>query len=297
MYTGVKSSKNGYKSIQYPMTDKKEQVVERVAAFGCGGGVLDTGDAASIRKQFARVWYRGNRATNVDIQGYNYLLSFSKKELDPDDPVSLYKALDVATSVMDKVSLGGDHQWIVVIQKDGRSGLLHAHGFMNSISTKDLKAARGSQNHYRALEKIGDEVLRAHGITPDHGATHEKRDKKKADLKKALGSSWLEVLEEKVRAAVGETVRKSDFKEVLKRHGVGVSRETKAGWTFELLDGEYRGKKARYDRFTSDFSNKAVNEMIDQNYKQMMETKAAAEQTKREEIAWRAMQEERRLRQ
>jgi len=37
MYSGIKSSRNGYASVSYPMTDKKVQNEERIGAFRCGG--------------------------------------------------------------------------------------------------------------------------------------------------------------------------------------------------------------------------------------------------------------------
>ena len=99
MYTGVQSSRNGYRSISYPMTDKEDQKIERIAGFACGGGILDTGSAESIRKQFARVWLRGGRRVG-DIQGYNFLMSFSRQELGPEDPESVMKAEEIGMAVM-----------------------------------------------------------------------------------------------------------------------------------------------------------------------------------------------------
>ena len=49
MYSGIRSSKNGYASIAYPMTDKKYQKGIRVGAFRCGNGIVDAGDSKGIR--------------------------------------------------------------------------------------------------------------------------------------------------------------------------------------------------------------------------------------------------------
>ena len=77
MYSGIKSSRNGYHSIAYPMTDKRNQTEERIGAFRCGGGIIDLGTIKGIREQFAKVWKRGKREIG-DIQVYNILYSFSR---------------------------------------------------------------------------------------------------------------------------------------------------------------------------------------------------------------------------
>ena len=104
MYTGIKSSTKGFRDIKYPLEDKRDQERERVAGFACGGGVIDTLNTKGLRKQFKYVWDKGNRPEGT-IQAYKYLMSFSKNELNPDDPASAEKALEIAREVMEETGL------------------------------------------------------------------------------------------------------------------------------------------------------------------------------------------------
>ena len=98
------------------MIEKKNQTAERIGAFRCGGGILDTGTIKGIRNQFARIWRQGGRQIG-DIQAYMVLFSFSPKELSPDDPESLEKAADLADAAVRRMYPG--HQYTLVAQKDG----------------------------------------------------------------------------------------------------------------------------------------------------------------------------------
>jgi hypothetical protein len=119
------------------------------------------------------------------------------------------------------------------------------------------------------------------GITPDSGKNHPKRGGRKDEGKKRQDhvakkeTSWMDDLQSRVLLAVSETVRKADLETALAKHGVTVTDKTKkAGWTFALSDpaaGKYNGKKARYDKFSVDLSNKAINSMIDTNFQKAKE--------------------------
>ena len=150
MYSGIRSSKNGYASIAYPMVDKKHQKGIRVGAFRCGNGIVDTGDSKGIRKQFARVWKKGNRNVG-DIQAYTLLFSFSKDELNPESMGSLGNAADIVANVIEKNYPG--HQYTIVAQNDGKSGLVHCHACINALNYKTLKACRGRQTSYSAIRE------------------------------------------------------------------------------------------------------------------------------------------------
>ena len=156
MYSGIKSSRNGYHSIAYPMTEKRNQTTERIGAFRCGGGIIDTGTIKGIREQFAKVWKRGKREIG-DIQVYNILYSFSPNELDSDAEESLELAADIVAPVMEKIYPG--HQWTLVAQRDGKGGKVHVHATVNALETNTLKACRGRQTSYITIrEEIESEM-------------------------------------------------------------------------------------------------------------------------------------------
>ena len=195
MYSGIRSSRNGYASIAYPMTDKKHQKGVRIGAFRCGNGVIDTGDAKGIRKQFARVWKRGNRNVG-DIQAYTLLFSFSENELNPENMGSLDVAADMVANVIEKNYPG--HQYTIVAQNDGKSGLIHCHACINALNYKTLKACRGRQTSYSVIREEIEKEMELWHIPIDYGKQHIKSEKKQkqrtAKIKNNKEVSWMDEL-------------------------------------------------------------------------------------------------------
>lgn len=286
MYSGIKSSRNGYSSIAYPMTDKRFQIEDRIGAFRCGGGIIDTGNVKGIRKQFARTWKRGGREVG-DIQAYNILYSFSEKELDPAAPDSLEKAADIVAPVIEKIYPG--HQWTLVVQKDGKGGKVHVHVTVNALDSATLKACRGRQTSYVVIREEIERQMEKAGIDVDYGKNHKKSEaKKKAAAKKKEDSySWMEDLSQRIRAALSRTTRFSDLDSNLADEGVEITRKMKSSWTFVLKkakDEKYSGKKSRGDKMDAEFTPKEMRRIVDENYKKLQyaqRIRMAEEQEKR----------------
>lgn len=268
MYSGIRSSKNGYASIAYPMVDKKHQKGVRIGAFRCGNGVIDTGDAKGIRKQFARVWKRGNRNVG-DIQAYTLLFSFSKDELNPESMGSLDTAADIVANVIEKNYPG--HQYTIVAQNDGKSGLVHCHACINALNYKTLKACRGRQTSYSVIREEIEKEMELWHIPIDYGKQHIKSEKKQkqrtAKIKNNKEVSWMDELRKRIQIAVQQTTSFADLEENLNRYGVAVIKKTKSNWTFQLWDGtEFQGKKARGDKILPDFIPSELRKTINLNY-------------------------------
>lgn len=268
MYSGIRSSRNGYASIAYPMTDKKYQKGVRIGAFRCGNGVIDTGDAKGIRKQFARIWKKGNRNVG-DIQVYTLLFAFSKDELNPESMGALDTAADIVAKMIEKNYPG--HQYTVVAQNDGKSGLVHCHACVNALNRKTLKACRGRQTSYSVIREEIEKEMEFRHIPVDYGKQHTKVAKKQkqrtAKIPNNKGVSWMDELRKRIQIAVHETMRFSDLEENLNKYGVIVTRKTKSNWTFQLQDGtEFQGKKSRGDKISPEFIPSQLRKTIDLNY-------------------------------
>ena len=268
MYSGIRSSRNGYASIAYPMTDKKHQKGVRIGAFRCGNGVIDTGDAKGIRKQFARVWKRGNRNVG-DIQAYTLLFSFSENELNPENMGSLDVAADMVANVIEKNYPG--HQYTIVAQNDGKSGLIHCHACINALNYKTLKACRGRQTSYSVIREEIEKEMELWHIPIDYGKQHIKSEKKQkqrtAKIKNNKEVSWMDELRKRIQIAIQQTTFFADLEENLNRYGVRVTRKTKSNWTFQLQDGtEFQGKKSRGDKISLEFIPSQLRKTIDLNY-------------------------------
>lgn len=260
------------------MIEKKNQTEERIGAFRCGGGILDTGTIKGIRNQFARVWRQGGRQIG-DIQAYMVLFSFSQRELNPNDPDSLEKAADLADAVVRRMYPG--HQYTLVAQKDGDGGLIHVHGTVNALHTETLKACRGRQTSYQALrEEIEDEMSQA-GIPIDYGDNHTKAEtkrRKKRELSKAGtdGYSWTEDLAGRIRTALASATSFTDLESRLGKQGVTISRKTKSNWTFVLKDAKeekYSGRKSRGDKLDPLFLPQQMRKTMEANYRKAVHQK------------------------
>ena len=268
MYSGIRSSRNGYASIAYPMTDKIKQRGVRIGAFRCGNGVIDTGDAKGIRKQFARVWKRGNRNVG-DIQAYTLLFSFSENELNPENMESLDNAADIVANVIEKNYPG--HQYTIVAQNDGKSGLVHCHACINALNYKTLKACRGRQTSYSVIREEIEKEMELWHIPIDYGKQHIKSEKKQkqrtAKIKNNKEVSWMDELRKRIQIAIQQTTFFADLEENLNRYGVRVTRKTKSNWTFQLQDvTEFQGKKSRGDKISPEFIPSQLRKTIDLNY-------------------------------
>lgn len=268
MYSGIRSSRNGYASIAYPMTDKKHQKGVRIGAFRCGNGIIDTGDAKGIRKQFARVWKKGNRDVG-DIQAYTLLFSFSENELNPENMGSLDVAADMVANVIEKNYPG--HQYTIVAQNDGKSGLIHCHACINALNYKTLKACRGRQTSYSVIREEIEKEMELWHIPIDYGKQHIKSEKKQkqrtAKIKNNKEVSWMDELRKRIQIAIQQTTFFADLEENLNRYGVRVTRKTKSNWTFQLQDGtEFQGKKSRGDKISPEFIPSQLRKTIDLNY-------------------------------
>ena len=268
MYSGIRSSRNGYASIAYPMTDKVKQKGVRIGAFRCGNGIIDTGDAKGIRKQFARIWKKGNRNVG-DIQAYTLLFSFSSNELHPENMGALDTAADIVANVIEKNYPG--HQYTIVAQNDGKSGLIHCHACINALNHKTLKACRGRQTSYSVIREEIEKEMEYRGISVDHGKQHIKAEKKQKQRTAKIYNnnevSWMDELRKRIQIAVQQTMSFADLEKNLNRYGVAVTRKTKNNWTFQLWDGtEYQGKKSRGDKISPDFVPAKLRKTIDLNY-------------------------------
>lgn len=268
MYSGIRSSRNGYASIAYPMTDKVKQKGVRIGAFRCGNGIIDTGDAKGIRKQFARIWKKGNRNVG-DIQAYTLLFSFSSNELHPENMGALDTAADIVANVIEKNYPG--HQYTIVAQNDGKSRLIHCHACINALNHKTLKACRGRQTSYSVIREEIEKEMELWHIPVDYGKQHIKAEKKQkqqtAKIQNNNEVSWMDELRKRIQIAVQQTMSFAELEKNLNRYGVIVTRKTKSNWTFQLQDGtEFQGKKSRGDKISPDFIPAKLRKTIDLNY-------------------------------
>lgn len=300
MYTWMKSVKNISRSVRYPMRDKVDQDKKsaRIEGMIFGGGLIDTGDKDSICEQFAFVLNNAGRRFRkglngeYPIQGHIRTISFSENEIAKNVPDGAEKALKITKDVMD--NLAPDCLYMAVAQRDGKGGFWHVHIVQCAVHTSTLKAMGGRETNYEIFRKQAEHFAEKHGIELDSGKDHPKRKgkseskKRHADAKEKTGYSWMQDLEKRIASAALVTTRMDDFEDNLQEAGVKVSRKTKSGWTYELAESEKKewvGKKARYDRFSADMSNKTLRKLFDSNYKKLQMEKQSGNERRLPDVS------------
>lgn len=110
------------------------------------------------------------------VQGYALVQSFSKDELDPDDPASWEKSQDLARALVKDRFPG--HMALIATEVNGRSGLVHNHIIVDAISSIDGKSIDSNLVTHSRLAVEHDRILAENGF-----AQSAEMAAKTADLK------------------------------------------------------------------------------------------------------------------
>lgn len=91
---------------------------------------------------------------------YTLVIAFSD-ELDPNSSADWKKAGNIVKEIVETAY--PNRSAMIAVQKDGKSGLLHAHVLLNNVDNKG-KALR--QNGWKHLKSVTDTVVKKNGLTP-----------------------------------------------------------------------------------------------------------------------------------
>ncbi len=143
----------------------------RAVYVGGVGGIIPAvapGQFAAIRRRFGK-----EGAKRQGIMGY---ISFSREELDPDDPDAGLKALRIGQRMVGKQYPG--HPALLAVQRDGVGGLWHVHFLVSAVSDRDAVHA------YRRKPRKGER--------PDADGLIEQQDVRVAGraVSSAMTNAW-----------------------------------------------------------------------------------------------------------
>lgn len=206
--------------------DKEGPRNERVIGVGVADG-LEPEQMIKALEVERDTFPRGRRK----IDAYTSVISFSKDELNPDNPQSFDDAEEILRGIVKKGYPG--RSVMIAIQADGKGGMIHGHLYINNVD-EDGKALRGDEHGWKYLKKITDEVMQERGQEP---LTAEKDENSEYD--------WREDLSQRIEQS------EYDLDE-LKRNGVEVTfRKSKkyppavSSFSFEDRDGKQRRIRGR----------------------------------------------------
>ena len=242
MFTRITPSKNGREALQYARGGEngKGHNNKEHRNLLVGGVNLLPDSEMSYEDQMEVFWKKAK--PNHKIQVRRIIGSFSKNELDPEDPNSKYKAMEMATEFSEKFY--PDRQAAIFIQDDGEGGCIHFHLIVNDCAITDNKGCSADQQKYWYVEKNFDELAKSY-IELDAGEpakdkiTQSERRKRKENEKAIEAGEpekveylWRDDLKNRVREAMEEATDREDFLKRLTAHRV---------------EGEYRSSKKQGD--------------------------------------------------
>lgn len=265
-YARISSTRDGAGAIDYALGDGAGHNGNSIRNQYISGVNLFPPESESYKNQMARYWRQASAKNKVQVR--RIVISFSRDELDPDDPKSILTAAQICNDFTTENYPG--RQALVCIQTDGKGGLVHGHILINNVSmmegtvpdamvrdhkndkgkwvyrTEDVNvpAGRGcidAQTNHNFVEQRARAVaeryidLYSGRQNPEHVTQTER-------AKRASGKYVLkDDLRERIAAAQAESVSLDDFKLKLKVHGVeikreGTSKKHGAYFTYTLID-------------------------------------------------------------
>lgn len=270
-YSRISHTRNGASALQYALNGKGHaKGKKRNLLVGTVGFLPD--EAMPYLSQCERLWKKASSRNKTQMR--RIVVSFSPKELPPDDPNSPLKALEVGMEIARRGYPG--HPFIIAVQNDGKGGKIHIHMLSPNINMITYKGFTDEETKHWYLEKQVDEVCKDY-FELDSGRNNfekvsqserRKREENEAirkeneglpeEKQKPLFYIWKDDLKERIRTAMGEASGHGDFLTCLLKHGVkGEFKHTKNQGGFilyELMD-------------TSGFTDKVPANLRSKSYK------------------------------
>ncbi len=149
MYSRISGARDGRGSIEYaegkPHTGKERNVLVATT------NMIPNGRYA---EQMAALWKKAR--SNHKIQTRRIVISFSKRELDPNNEKDIDTAYTIVKEFIE--TYYPDRQAVLYFQRDGRGGCLHCHAIVNDVSITDHKGCNREQSFYKYVRKWIDTV-------------------------------------------------------------------------------------------------------------------------------------------
>lgn len=222
--------------------------------------------------EMARYWMRASE--QHDTQLIKVIQSFSKNELDPDNPEHVLLANQIGYQFAEKYY--PNHQAIVFTQTDGKGGYVHNHIFISDVNIYTLKALDHNQYYLPNVREWSNAVASQYfeldfgkGATKDKVTQTERAKREKGEY------VYKDDIKERVRMSAESAVDMADFEDKLRENGLDYKRKNseKYGehYTFELVDMSNvpagtklpnHALKARSYKLGAEYSPEAIENFI-----------------------------------
>ncbi len=173
-------------------------------------------------KQMEPYWKKARK--NHKVQTRRIVVSFSKKELDPNNPEHIEIANEICKTFVKKYYK--DRQAVIFLQADGKGKCLHAHIIVNDISMSPPHRGCSKQQQYFYYVRKGIDEVASKYFNLDPG---EKTTSKVTQTERVFEDndkySYIADLKQRILHAVENTSNEKDFISALQKNGVDVKKK------------------------------------------------------------------------
>lgn len=259
-YSRITGARNGAQAIQYARGYGKGHNNKKTRNEVIGEVNMFPESVLSYEKQMQRYW--NIAAAKNKNQVRRIVQSFSRKELNPDDPVDIQLANEIGQEFTQKAYPG--HQAIVFTQIDGESSLIHNHVLVNNVNMKTGYGCSDDQTKFWYVKKWTNEVagqyfeLDTGQNTKDKTKQNERRKRQEneqireenrrlpPEKRKPLKYIWKDDLKERITLAADVSISRECFLRLLNALDVSADiRQRKDGTEYIVytLNDEERRKQ------------------------------------------------------
>lgn len=272
--TKVSKTRNAGALLRYVLEDKAHNgASERYISANSFNCTL-----SNAKGEFKKIIDRYNKQDHV--QAYTIIKSWSREELNPNDEDDIRKGQESANRLARDVA-GDDRQVVVVLQRDGKGGNLHAHIVMGSIEMSTGKSMRGDKKEYSYIREKSDEIDRELEIKNLNAVEREYTDKQSIQEIKARDKGayvWKDDIKERISNCMNNPsiLTYDDFKKTLEEdYGVQVKerksskKEAYGGYllTYTFTDKNNKERRVRENRLGTVYGLKGLEYATTQHNK------------------------------
>lgn len=279
MYTSTNPSKSVVATLSYLRGNGRGHNGNEKRNMLVGSVGMMPDDMISFEKQMLTEW--ALRASNRNLNECRRVLaSWSRNELDPDDPESPYKALEMSEEFVKKAY--PDRIACIFIQGDGKSKLIHSHIVLAGADSINHKGFSRDETSYRYVETLFDQIA-SETITLDYGKgckdkysqnVRRLRDQAAEKGKDSSEDSWTDELKRRISIAMNFAVSMESFKAKLEELGIKLKvinkdkENASLSYSFEEPPEKFSdipGLKVREGKLGEDFGMQRLREKIQEN--------------------------------
>lgn len=230
-YTTVTRTKDGAGAIKYARGNGKGHNNKERRNEYITGINMAPDSCVSFEEQMQPFWDRAREShTNQVIR---YVISFSPKELDPNNPADVLKGHEIGCEIMREIAPG--HQVAVFTQTDGVGGKIHIHGIANDVNMETYKRIPSINTHQHHFAQISDRICSQYfELDTGHSMAEEKEPhavrgakKKNREIREANAKEIEEAQKENREPVLKKEkyIWKEDLKQRIQRAAEGAEDE------------------------------------------------------------------------